>query len=76
MENEKINQLFTKILKKKLEYFIDNHKIPHIIFYGKCQEKDIYYTILLIKYTKMIKQKIGICYVGKLCAYTTEDLAN
>jgi len=23
-------------LKKKLDYFIDNHKIPHIIFYGNC----------------------------------------
>jgi DNA polymerase III delta prime subunit len=25
-----------KKLKKKLEYFIENHKIPHIIFYGNC----------------------------------------
>jgi DNA polymerase III delta prime subunit len=23
-------------LKKKLDYFIENHKIPHIIFYGNC----------------------------------------
>ena len=23
-------------LKKKLNYFIENHKIPHIIFYGNC----------------------------------------
>jgi DNA polymerase III delta prime subunit len=23
-------------LKKKLDYFINNHKIPHIIFYGNC----------------------------------------
>jgi len=25
-----------KKLKKKLDYFIENHKIPHIIFYGNC----------------------------------------
>lgn len=34
--NEKINKdIIHKNIEKKLEYFIDNHKIPHIIFYGK-----------------------------------------
>lgn len=41
IKNEVLDNKIKKIdihqkLKKKLDYFIENHKIPHIIFYGNC----------------------------------------
>uniref|UniRef100_A0A6C0FCN0 Uncharacterized protein n=1 Tax=viral metagenome TaxID=1070528 RepID=A0A6C0FCN0_9ZZZZ len=41
IKNEFLDNKIKKIdihqkLKKKLDYFIENHKIPHIIFYGNC----------------------------------------
>ena len=35
-------KIFTTEIKNKLNYFIENHSIPHIIFYGKAGSGKIF----------------------------------
>ena len=69
-DSDKIKVDIHEKLKKKLDYFIENHKIPHIIFYGNSGTGKKYvlnYFIKKIYKNDQIKIKEYVMYVN--CAH-------